>query len=247
MDNAPALEVSALDVYRGRLRVVHEVSFVVPRGHYVGLLGLNGAGKTTLLSALAGTLPSASGHVRLLGSDLARSPSWDRCRAGLVMVPAGRQLFGGLTVWDNLLVGAHLTPKKSRLQDLDRVCELFPILGERRHQLAATLSGGQQQMVALGRALMARPKVLLLDEPSEGLAPLVVSQVFEALKRLRQLTDVSIVLAEQNASAITLCDSLLVMRSGRLAEHDHPGQADVDSLAKAVFAHQHPARPHQLW
>jgi branched-chain amino acid transport system ATP-binding protein len=242
LDTAPALEVPALEVkdlavFRGILRVVDDVSFTVPTSTYVGLLGLNGAGKSSLMAALSGTLPVRGGTILLGGQDITHARSWERSEAGLALVPAGRQLFAGLTVRDNLFVGGHLTRNKVQLREnLASVCDLFPMLRDKLDQRARELSGGQQQMVAIGRALMANPRVLLLDEPSEGLAPVVVDQMFEAISQLRDSRSLSVLLAEQNASAGTLCDSMLLMASGKISVMDAAQQGNLDAVAQAMFA-----------
>jgi branched-chain amino acid transport system ATP-binding protein len=217
--SAPALSVDGLRVRRGRVAVVRDVSLSVQAGACTGLLGLNGAGKSTLLSCIAGLLPAEAGSVSLNGEDLTRQPSWSRCARGLVLVPAGRQLFAGLTVLDNLLVGGHTQRSRSTRDDLlEQAYDFFPILREKRHQRAGELSGGQQQMLAIARGLMAQPKALLLDEPSEGLAPLVVEQVFEAITAMKRTGSLAILLAEQNAGATEICDSVVVLKDGVVAD-----------------------------
>jgi branched-chain amino acid transport system ATP-binding protein len=229
------LEVTDLSVRRGTLRVVDSVSFEVPTGTIVGLLGLNGAGKSSLLASLAGDLPNEQGGLRLMGEDLTRKRAWDRCKAGLTLVPAGRQLFTSISVLDNLLVGGHLFSKQERRETLDQVYELFPILKERSAQLAGQLSGGQQQMLAVGRGLMARPKVLMLDEPSEGLAPLVVEQMFAAIKQLRDESGLGILLAEQNAGVVDIIDTIIIMQSGSISESRAVERADAEDIAHYMF------------
>jgi branched-chain amino acid transport system ATP-binding protein len=217
--SAPALSVDGLKIRRGRIAVVRGVSLSVNAGACVGLLGLNGAGKSTLLSCIAGLLPAEAGSVGLGGEDLSRQPSWTRCARGLVLVPAGRQLFGGLTVLDNLLVGAHVQRDRSTRDGLlEQAYDFFPVLADKRHQRAAELSGGQQQMLAIARGLMAQPKALLLDEPSEGLAPLIVEQVFEAIGTMKRTGSLAILLAEQNAGATEICDSVVVLKDGVIAD-----------------------------
>jgi branched-chain amino acid transport system ATP-binding protein len=217
--STPALSVDGLKVRRGRIAVVRDVSLSVQAGACLGLLGLNGAGKSTLLSCIAGLLPAEAGSVSLAGEDLSRQPSWTRCARGLVLVPAGRQLFGGLSVLDNLLVGAHVQRDRSRRDALlEQAYTFFPVLADKRHQRAAELSGGQQQMLAIARGLMAQPKALLLDEPSEGLAPLIVEQVFEAIGAMKRTGSLAILLAEQNAGATEICDSVVVLKEGVIAD-----------------------------
>ena len=214
---------------------MRDVSLSVQAGACTGLLGLNGAGKSTLLSCVAGLLPAEAGTVSLNGEDLTRQPSWTRCACGLVLVPTGRQLFAGLTVLDNLLVGAHVErSRRTRESLLERAYQFFPILRDKRHQRAGELSGGQQQMLAIARGLMAQPKALLLDEPSEGLAPLVVEQVFEAITAMKQAGSLAILLAEQNAGATEICDAVVVLKDGAIADQAIAPGASGD-VAGVVF------------
>ena len=215
MGTAPVLSVRDLRVHRGPLLVVDGVTLTVAEGQCLGLVGLNGAGKTSLLACLAGLLPSSTGTVTLADADITTQRSWDRCRSGLTLVPSGRRLFGALTVADNLLIGGHLCrDRKARREVLRRVFELFPVLADKQAQKASELSGGQQQMLAIGRGLMASPKVLLLDEPSEGLAPIVLEQVFQAIADLKRTASTTILVAEQNAGIVSFCDELLFIREG---------------------------------
>lgn len=231
----PALEVTDLSVRRGALLVVQSVSFTLEHGKMLGFLGLNGAGKSSLLASLAGDLPALTGGVRMPGADLSGLPAWERCKAGLVLVPAGRQLFKSLRVEENLQVGGHLLPAAARAQALERVYELFPILFEKRRQQAGELSGGQQQMLAVGRGLMAEPKVLMLDEPSEGLAPVIVEQMFETIDALRRETQISIVLAEQNAGAVDLLDDILMMAGGQVSSVSGTDQPQAQAIEHYLF------------
>jgi branched-chain amino acid transport system ATP-binding protein len=235
LDTKPQLEIAELCVRRGALRVVRDASLQVGKGEIVGLLGLNGAGKTSLLAAISGDIPAESGSVWLDASDLSRRPAWERCASGLVLVPAGRQLFSPLSVLDNLLIGGHLRPKSERDANLEVVYEFFPVLREKAHLHARSLSGGQQQMLAIGRGLMASPKVLMLDEPSEGLAPIVVDQVFEAIRRLQAEQDVAILIAEQNAGVLDILDTLIVVREGTLGTSRAARQADKHDIADYMF------------
>jgi branched-chain amino acid transport system ATP-binding protein len=229
------LEVTGLCVRRGALRVVRDASLRVGKGEIVGLLGLNGAGKSSLLAAIAGDLPAESGSVSIEGNDVSSRPAWERCASGLVLVPAGRQLFSSLSVVDNLLAGGHLRSKRERAADLEVVYEFFPVLREKAHLDARSLSGGQQQMLAIGRGLMASPRALMLDEPSEGLAPIVVEQVFAAVRRLREEQQVAILLAEQNAGVVDILDTLIVMQGGALGAPRPARQADKRNVAAYMF------------
>jgi branched-chain amino acid transport system ATP-binding protein len=233
--STPALEVRDLTVRRGPLQVVHGVSFDVPTGSVVGLLGLNGAGKSSLLACIAGSLAGSGGTVAVGGEDVTRRPSWERCKRGIVLVPAGRQLFAGQTVLENLLVGGHLRTKAEREETVTRVFDLFPILKEKRDQLGGDLSGGQQQMLAVGRGLMAKPTVLLLDEPSEGLAPLVVEQMFTAISQLREEGDLGILLAEQNAGVVEILDLMMIMHSGAMTDSRPVQASDREGVQQYVF------------
>lgn len=234
MASTPALEIRGARVRRGPLEVVRDISFTVDEGRCVGLLGLNGAGKTSLLAAVAGTLPFAGGSVLLDGVDLTDKASWTRSARGIVLVPAGRQLFGDLSVLDNLLVGGHSErSRKVRAERVEQVFGYFPMLRDKRNQRARELSGGQQQMVAFGRGLMAAPRALLLDEPSEGLAPIMVETMFQAIETMRSAGNMAILLAEQNAGIADLCDSVLVMRDGVISERVQ--SAEITDIAGSVF------------
>lgn len=232
MADARLLELDSLCVDRGVLRVVDQVTFGARAGTCIGLLGLNGAGKSSLLAALAGLLPASAGSVRFDGNEIVALPPWDRANAGLSLVPSGRQLWPDITVEDTLHIGAYrIRSKESIRAALEGVFEHFPILRDKRRQRAQELSGGQQQMLAIGRALMAQPTMLLLDEPSEGLAPVVVDEVFDVIARLRDEQGLTILLAEQNAGMAEICDEMLVMRDGRVLSVG----ADAAGLEDVVF------------
>ncbi len=213
------LEVRELAVRYGDVAAVRGVSLSVARGRIVAVIGPTGAGKTTLLAAIAGLLPVAAGAVRLDGRDITGAPVEENAARGLALVPETRELFAGMSVEDNLVLGAfplRREGRRARAALLAEVYEIFPRLRERRAQLAGTLSGGERQMLALGRALMSRPRLLLLDEPSLGLAPLVVREIFQAIVRLRT-RGVSILLVEQNArAALQIADEGLVLEMGEV-------------------------------
>ncbi len=206
------LQVRNLRCGYGSLEVIRGISFHVAAGEIVSLIGANGAGKTTVLNALAGLLPPWSGEVRLQGKDLSAHPPWRRVLHAMALVPEGRQVFGDMTVMENLLVGGYRNPQRRRA--IDDSLKLFPRLRERAHQAAGTLSGGEQQMLALARALAAEPRLLLLDEPSMGLAPRLVGELFRLIRRLRD-RGVTILLVEQNAvAALQISDRAYVLETG---------------------------------
>ena len=213
---APVLAVKGLKAAYGRIEVLHGIDLEIGSGQLVSLIGTNGAGKTTLLKTLAGVMRSSAGSVSLFGVDVTSAAPDRRVRAGLSLVPEGRQVFAPLSIEDNLRLGAYTRKDAARADDLDRMYALFPVLKEKRRLPAGNLSGGQQQMLAIARALMARPKVLLLDEPSMGLAPLLVAEIFEVIVRLRG-EGTPILLVEQNAQvALSVADYAYVLQTGSI-------------------------------
>lgn len=211
------LDVAALSSRYGRIPMLADVDLRVGRGELVALVGANGAGKTTLLRVLSGVLPAVRGSVRFEGSDVTRVSPSRRVRMGIVQVPEGRQVFGPMSVEDNLRLGAFVRPAREASGGLERVFAMFPILAAKRRETAGTLSGGQQQMLAIGRALMARPKLLLLDEPSMGLAPRIVAEIFSIIRSLREAAT-TILLVDQNArAALAIADRAYVLEVGRIA------------------------------
>lgn len=214
----PLLKVDGLRSGYGRIEALHGVSLEVRPGEVVALVGGNGAGKTTLLRAISGVQPTTAGGVRFAGTDLTRTSAHARVKAGIAQVPEGRQIFSPLSIEDNLRLGAYLRKDAEIAADLERVYDLFPVLKERRKNPAGGLSGGQQQMLAIGRAMMSRPKLLLLDEPSMGLAPVLVDQVFAIIARLREEEAVTVFLVEQNAfAALSIADRGYVIETGEIA------------------------------
>jgi branched-chain amino acid transport system ATP-binding protein len=214
------LRVRNLAAGYGGVEVLHGVSLHVDAGEIVTIVGANGAGKSTLLGSIAGLVTARAGAAEFSGRQITSLPPESVASRGCVLVPEGRQLFADLTVGENLLLGGYLRARRGARrgleQDMARVCELFPILARRKGQQAGTLSGGEQQMLALGRALMARPALLMLDEPSIGLAPLVVQEIFEVIVRLRR-EGTTILLVEQNArAALSISDRGYVMETGRI-------------------------------
>ncbi len=210
------LTVTGLKVSYGGIQAVKGVSFEVLQGELVSLIGANGAGKTTTLKAITGTQPVAEGSIEFLGRDIKGQGPWDLVKQGLVMVPEGRGTFARMTITENLQMGAFVRNDKEIDADIDKVFAIFPRLKERRNQLAGTMSGGEQQMLAMGRALMARPKVLLLDEPSMGLSPIMVDKIFEVVADIHK-RGTTVLLVEQNASrALGLANRGYVMDSGEI-------------------------------
>lgn len=217
----PLLEIDDLHVGYGELEVVRGASFTIERGEIVTVLGSNGAGKTTTLSSIAGLITPTRGRIRLDGKDIAGTPAHEIARLGLALVPEGRRLFPEHTVRENLELGAYLHLRQGQRAEFARsladVIELFPRVGERLNQPAGLLSGGEQQMVAIGRALVGRPQVLLLDEPSLGLAPIVVRSIFDAFSELRT-RGLTILIVEQMAwLGLEICDQAHVLETGRIA------------------------------
>jgi len=215
-DSAPVLlSVRQAEVAYGGIQAVKGVSLEVRAGELVSLIGSNGAGKTTTMKAITGLLPLVGGQIELMGRDIRGLGPWDLVQQGLAMVPEGRGVFTRMTIFENLQMGAYIRRDAARVaDDIERVFTTFPRLKERRDQLAGTLSGGEQQMLAMGRALMSRPHILLLDEPSMGLSPLMVDKIFEVVQEV-SAQGVTVLLVEQNASrALHMADRAYVMESG---------------------------------
>jgi branched-chain amino acid transport system ATP-binding protein len=216
----------------GAVAVLHEMSFTVAEGQAVAILGANGAGKTTLLKTICGLIRPSEGTIAFDGAPLTRLATYEIARRGAVMVPEGRQILGPLTVEENLRLGHLAAAARGGMirDDMDEVFALFPILAERRRQIAGQLSGGQQQMLAIGRALMGRPRLLLLDEPSLGLGPAIVAQVFETLRRVHR-RGLTMLLVEQNATrALEATDYAYVIERGRIVHQGPSRQLQSDSV-----------------
>ncbi len=213
------LTVKDLNVYYGMIHALKDVSFEVNQGEIVALIGANGAGKTTTLHTVSGLLAAKSGSVELEGKNITHMPGHQIVRQGMVHVPEGRRVFAGLTVYENLKMGAYTRSDKQEIADeLERVYSSFPRLKERSRQLAGTLSGGEQQMLAMGRALMAHPRILLMDEPSMGLSPLFVGEIFKIIEQVNK-QGVTILLVEQNAKkALSIANRAYVLETGRIVK-----------------------------
>ncbi|MCA3247913.1 MAG: ABC transporter ATP-binding protein [Azospirillum sp.] len=228
------LEVSGLVSRYGRIEALKGIDLAVAEGELLALVGGNGAGKTTLLRAISGVQP-AEGRVRFAGEDISAMPAARRVRAGIAQVPEGRQVWGPMPVEDNLALGGYTRSAAEVAEGIERAYAMFPILKEKRRQPAGTLSGGQQQMLAIARALMSKPRLLLLDEPSMGLAPLLVQEIFATVKRLKA-AGTTIFLVEQNASAaLAIADRGYVMETGRITMQDSGPALLADERVKAAY------------
>jgi branched-chain amino acid transport system ATP-binding protein len=230
------LKINGLKVAYGGIQAVKGVDFEVREGELVTLIGSNGAGKTTTMKAITGLLPMAGGDIEYLGRSIRGRGAWDLVKQGLAMVPEGRGVFTRMTITENLQMGAHIRNDRAEIaSDLEKVFGIFPRLKERRDQLAGTMSGGEQQMLAMGRALMSRPKVLLMDEPSMGLSPIMVDKIFEVVREV-YAQGVTILLVEQNASrALQIADRAYVMESGVITMQGQAQQMLQDPKVRAAY------------
>jgi branched-chain amino acid transport system ATP-binding protein len=230
------LKVKGLKVAYGGIQAVKGVDFEVREGELVSLIGSNGAGKTTTMKAITGLLPINDGEIEYLGKSIRGRGAWDLVKEGLAMVPEGRGVFTRMTITENLQMGAHIRNDKPGIAaDMDKVFTIFPRLKERKDQLAGTMSGGEQQMLAMGRALMSRPKVLLMDEPSMGLSPIMVDKIFEVVREVHG-QGVTILLVEQNASrALEIADRGYVMESGLISMSGDAKEMLNDPKVRAAY------------
>ena len=239
MTAATLLKVTGLKVAYGGIQAVKGVDFEVREGELVSLIGSNGAGKTTTMKAITGILPINDGDIEYLGHSIRGQGPWDLVRQGLAMVPEGRGVFARMTIMENLQMGAYIRTDKAGISaDVEKVFTIFPRLRERRDQLAGTLSGGEQQMLAMGRALMSRPRVLLLDEPSMGLSPIMVDKIFEVIRDVAA-QGVTILLVEQNASrALSIASRGYVMESGLITMSGQASDMLNDPKVRAAYLGQ---------
>ena len=235
-DATVLLKVNKLHVAYGGIQAVKGISLEVREGELVSLIGSNGAGKTTTMKAITGTLAASSGNIDYLGKDIQGQGAWDLVKQGLVMVPEGRGVFTRMSILENLQMGAYLRNDKDGIAtDIERVFTLFPRLKERSTQLAGTLSGGEQQMLAMGRALLSRPKLLLLDEPSMGLSPIMVDKIFEVIQEVAAM-GVTVLLVEQNASrALKIAQRAYVMESGQISMQGEAKTLLHDPKVRAAY------------
>ena len=230
------LKITGLQVAYGGIKAVKGVDLHVNEGELVTLIGSNGAGKTTTMKAITGSLPMADGDIEYLGKSIKGKGAWDLVREGLAMVPEGRGVFARMTITENLQMGAYIRNDKVEIAaDMEKMFTIFPRLRERKDQLAGTMSGGEQQMLAMGRALMSRPKVLLLDEPSMGLSPIMVDKIFEVVRDV-SAQGVTILLVEQNASrALAIADRGYVMESGAVTMNGDAKELLNDPRVRAAY------------
>lgn len=230
------LEVKNLEVFYGMIQAIKGISFEVNEGEIVTLIGANGAGKTTTMQSVMGLVPIKKGTVTYDGQDITKVPGNKIVRLGMTQVPEGRRIFQQLTVYDNLLMGAYTVNDKKKIQqDIDEICTRFEILGQRKNQIAGTLSGGEQQMLAMGRAMMSHPKLLMLDEPSMGLSPLFVDKVFDIIKDYHD-SGTTILLVEQNAKkALSIADRAYVLETGSISLSGSASELLNDKAVKKAY------------
>jgi len=229
------LKLEDINVSYGKIDALKGISLRIDKGEIVALIGANGAGKSTALMAISCVVPLRSGRILLEGSDISGIPSHEVVRMGISQVPEGRRIFSQMTVRENLEMGGYLRTRAEQLRDLERVHHLFPVLAERSRQMGGTLSGGEQQMLAIGRALMSRPRLLLLDEPSLGLAPIIVSRIFKIIREISQ-EGMTILLVEQNAkAALRLAARAYVMETGRIVMEGRASDLANDPGIKKAY------------
>ncbi len=231
------LTIKDLEVYYGVIQAIKSISFEVNQGEVIALIGANGAGKTTILHTITGLVAAKSGSINFEGNDLTKIPAHNIVSLGMAHVPEGRRIFAELTVLENLKMGAYTRKDKKEIADtLEKIYERFPRLNERRHQIAGTLSGGEQQMLAMGRALMSHPRIILMDEPSMGLSPLFVSEIFDIIREISN-SGTTVLLVEQNAKkALSIANRAYVLETGKIVlEGDAKELMNDDSVKKAYL------------
>lgn len=230
------LEVNNLEVHYGVIKALKNISFEVNEGEIIALIGANGAGKTTTLHTISGILPVTSGNIVLNGQDITKVPAHKIVKLGISQVPEGRRVFSQLSVLDNLKMGAYIRNDKDKIEaDLENIYKRFPRLYERKSQLAGTLSGGEQQMLAMGRALMSNPKILLLDEPSMGLSPILVSEIFDIIKAIND-SGTTVLLVEQNAKkALSIADRAYALETGNVVVSGKASDLINDDKIKKAY------------
>ena len=231
------LEVNNLDIYYGSIHAIKDISFKIKKGEIVTLIGANGAGKTSTLHAISGLLIPKSGEISLNGLNITNIKAHKLLKLGMAHVPEGRRIFTNLTVLENLEMGAFVRNDKDKIKkDLNNIFDLFPRLAERKKQLAGTMSGGEQQMLAIGRALMSRPQLLLLDEPSMGLAPILVQEIFKIIKKINEANGVTILLVEQNAHmALSIANRAYVLETGKVIMSGDANELANDEKIKKAY------------
>ncbi|WP_261842531.1 ABC transporter ATP-binding protein [Aliamphritea ceti] len=229
------LEINNVNTHYGQIQALHDVSIDIQKGEIVTLIGANGAGKTTLMMTICGDPQASSGQVLFDGEELSSLNTPEIMRKGLAIVPEGRRVFSGMTVEENLFMGSYFRSKEDAEKTVQHVLELFPRLEERYKQRAGTMSGGEQQMLAIGRAMMSKPRLLLLDEPSLGLAPIIIQQIFDIIQRLRD-EGVTIFLVEQNANqALRIADRGYVLENGRIVKSDTGENLLTDASVREAY------------
>ncbi len=231
------LSIDNLSAGYGNIPVLHDVSIAVPQGTVVAIIGANGAGKTTLLSAIAGLLPASAGSVTLMGKDVTRQSTAARTETGLALVPEGGRLFPFMTVRENLELGAYSIGRGGNLrQRIDEICQIFPVLGERHGQMAGHLSGGERQMCAVARAMMSRPKVLLLDEPSVGLSPLMTERLLGTISDLARTEQLTVVIVEQRVTEVlAMAELAYILDHGRIRKSGLASEFQIDRSVQETY------------
>nr|WP_330364377.1 ABC transporter ATP-binding protein [Peptoanaerobacter stomatis] len=232
------LEIKDLNVYYGNIHAIKDISLIVEKGEIVSLIGANGAGKTTTLQTISGIIRAKSGQIIYHDKDITKMKAHIILKEGIAQVPEGRRIFSHLTVYDNLMLGSYSIKDsmESKKREIAQIYERFPRLEERQKQLAGTLSGGEQQMLAIGRAIMSRPEILILDEPSMGLAPLLVKEIFEIIKDLNKNNNTTILLVEQNAKmALSIADRAYVLETGKIIKEGNAKDLLNDDIVRKAY------------